>query len=80
MSMSLELLFPPFLEVGVHRPCFDLPAEAFHPMPSDKDSLALAMSACSRCPVQDSCLASGVENGEHGVWGGRVLVNGRPRP
>lgn len=33
---------------------------------------------CFSCPVQKQCLMSGIENKEHGVWGG-VYLNGAGR-
>lgn len=77
MSLTVELIFPPFLEPGVHRPCFALPAEVFHPSPSQKSALAQAKEACADCAVRSACLDSGMARGETGVWGGRRLEQGR---
>ena len=32
---------------------------------------------CLSCPVRRQCLSAGVENSEHGVWGGIYLTAGR---
>lgn len=37
----------------------------------------LADEICLSCPVRNICLASAVENGEWGCWGGVYLVNGK---
>lgn len=35
---------------------------------------------CMSCPVRALCLRDGVENNEHGLWGGVYLTNGRMDP
>ncbi len=46
---------------------------AEHPEP-----LAVAQARCARCPLRDGCLAGALERREPwGVWGGRILVDGR---
>jgi len=32
----------------------------------------------SACPIREACLAMGVETGGYGVYGGEVLLGGRP--
>lgn len=32
---------------------------------------------CKSCPVRQMCLQEGIENEEHGVWGGLFLVRGK---
>lgn len=33
---------------------------------------------CLSCPVLQECLTAGIENNEHGVWGGIYLTSGKP--
>ena len=33
---------------------------------------------CLSCPVLKQCLMAGIENNEHGCWGGVFLVSGKP--
>lgn len=35
-------------------------------------SSAPGRAVCSKCPVRDECDAYAIENGETGVWGGRI--------
>lgn len=37
----------------------------------------LTDSLCKSCPVQRTCLASGISNKEYGVWGGVYLEAGK---
>lgn len=48
----------------------------------ESDSLfAVVMdSICMSCPVRVLCLREGVENSEHGLWGGVYLNNGNQDP
>lgn len=34
-------------------------------------------SICARCPAQQACGVSGMQNKEEGVWGGLYLSNGK---
>lgn len=34
--------------------------------------------ACGGCPVRDACLASGLETGSEGWWGGQYLAHSEP--
>ena len=39
--------------------------------------LARGQQLCARCPVQELCLAGAMERREpHGVWGGRIFIDG----
>jgi hypothetical protein len=41
--------------------------------------IARAKAICSKCSVADACLAAAVEREEPwGVWGGQLIVNGKP--
>jgi len=43
----------------------------------DPRALEVARDLCAGCPVLDLCLAGAVERREpHGVWGGRIFVDG----
>jgi hypothetical protein len=47
--------------------------------PSTSDQGApLADRYCSACPVAAQCLAFGRGTRAYGLWGGRVLLDGRP--
>lgn len=46
----------------------------------DRPTLARVMAArkwCDDCPVAQTCLDGATTRGESGVWGGRVLLDGR---
>lgn len=43
--------------------------------------LAVAQARCAGCPVSEACLAGALERAEPwGVWGGRIVVDGRVVP
>lgn len=45
----------------------------------DALTIARAKAICSKCPLAKACLAGAVERAEPwGVWGGQLLVDGRP--
>ena len=45
----------------------------------DALTIARAKAICSKCPVADACLAAAVEREEPcGVWGGQLLLDGKP--
>jgi hypothetical protein len=45
--------------------------EAWFPDPSARRSdLSAVLNVCHGCPVRRSCLAAGLLNHEHGIWGG----------
>lgn len=46
---------------------------------ADDIELARAKAICRTCPLQASCLHDAIERAEpYGVWGGSLLVDGRP--
>lgn len=55
-------------------PCQHEPDLFFAARPAD---LERARDLCGACPVQDLCLTGALERREpHGVWGGRIFVDG----
>lgn len=44
----------------------------------DENQAKITDQICLSCPVLKQCLMQGIENKEHGVWGGIYLVNGKP--
>jgi WhiB family redox-sensing transcriptional regulator len=55
-------------------PCHAKPELFFSESPH---VLAQAQLLCAGCPVAELCLAGAVERREpHGVWGGRIFVDG----
>ena len=47
---------------------------------SDRQTIASVKAArrwCDDCPVARKCLAGAVTRGDSGVWGGRMLADGR---
>lgn len=40
---------------------------------------AMARTFCARCPVQLDCFAEAKRNGETGLWGGVMFVDGVPQ-
>lgn len=58
-------------------PCLSADADLFF-SESPRD-LERAKTLCATCPVQQQCLAEALERGEPwGVWGGQIIVEGRP--
>ena len=46
---------------------------------ADNRHQGLAVAICARCPITDMCLELGQQAKETGIFGGRRLVDGRPR-
>lgn len=44
---------------------------------SDENVAKMIDEVCLSCPVLQDCLLQGIENGEHGVWGGVFLTSGK---
>lgn len=68
--------------------CRGLPPKWFFPVPigtrpvPTRKSMQKALNVCDGCPVgkngTDECFAWAMENGQRdGIWGGRLLRNGR---
>lgn len=45
---------------------------------SDETQAKITDQICLSCPVLKECLTAGIENNEHGVWGGIYLTSGKP--
>ena len=59
-------------------PCQSRPELFFAEQPR---LLARAQQLCQACPVREACLADALARGEeHGVWGGKILVQGEVVP
>ncbi len=63
------------MTTGTGLPCQTRPELFFAERP---DVLARAQELCRGCPIADLCLAGALERREpHGVWGGRIFVDGQ---
>ena len=81
MSSVLEILGidPEELEWYNLAMCKGLDREDFYDNYESNETVAkITDQVCLSCPVLKECLTRGIENGEHGVWGGIFLTNGRP--
>lgn len=58
--------------------CSNMDTNLFYDSYESSTSVAkMVDDICLSCPVFAQCLKSGVENGEHGVWGGMYLNSGK---
>lgn len=45
---------------------------------ADEKIAMMTDEVCLSCPVLQECLTAGIDNGEHGCWGGVFLSSGKP--
>lgn len=80
MSSVLELLGidPEELEWYDLAMCKGMDRENFYDnYEADENIAKITDQVCLSCPVLKECLTRGIENGEHGVWGGIFLTSGK---
>ena len=57
--------------------CKGIPTDSFYDDYEADETLAKVIDdTCLSCPVMKQCLQHGIENKEHGVWGGVYLYSG----
>ena len=80
-SVLLDLLGIDEEELDWHRlaMCRGMDRELFYDKYEADEKVAQATDEiCLSCPVLRECLLQGIENNEHGVWGGIYLDRGKP--
>lgn len=79
--MSLRIVLganPDELEWQDFALCQGLPINTFYDeYESDPVFAQTVDDICLACPVRKECLMAGMQNDEHGVWGGVYLISGR---
>ncbi|MCW2811537.1 MAG: Transcription factor WhiB [Friedmanniella sp.] len=71
---------PPVSEWQRDAACAGQDVEAFTEATDQTAGGPLSARWCSRCPVADECGRYGVQTRAWGLWGGGVLIDGRPAP
>ena len=80
-SASVDLVTPvAFTPLTGRARCSDGAGTLAHLFFSDDDlDIARAKAICRRCPLDATCLTGALERSEaYGVWGGVLLIDGKP--